>query len=95
MIEISEKNGACSFAITVKTSAGKSRIAGEQDGALKVEVTAAPIEGKANAAVIKLIARSLGIAPSRVTITAGDKSKKKRISISGIDRASVEDLVAG
>jgi uncharacterized protein len=93
MIEISEKGGALSFGISVKTSSGKSRIVGEQNGVLKVEVTAPPVEGKANAAIIKLIARSLDVAPSRVSIVAGGKSKKKRISVSGIDRASVERLV--
>lgn len=93
MIEISEKGDACSFPISVKTSSGKSRIVGEENGVLKVEVTAAPVEGKANAAVIKLIAKSLDVAPSRVTIAAGEKSKKKRISVSGIDRAAVQRLV--
>ena len=92
MIEISEKGGAVSFGISVKTSSGKTRIVGEENGILRVEVNAPPVEGKANAAVTKLIARSLDVAPSRVSIVAGEKSKKKRISVSGVDRASVERL---
>jgi uncharacterized protein len=93
MIDVSEKAGACSFAVSVKTSSGRTRIAGEENGVLRVEVNAPPVEGKANAAVIKLIARALDVAPSRVSIVAGEKSKKKRISVSGTDRASVEGLV--
>lgn len=93
MVDISEKGGAVTFAISVKISSGQSRISGEQDGAIRVEVNAPPVEGKANAAVIKLIARSLDVAPSRVSIIAGEKSKKKRISVSGIDRTAVERLL--
>lgn len=93
MIDISEKGGAASFAVSVKISSGRSRIAGEQDGALRVEVNAPPVEGKANDAVVKLIARSLDVAPSRVSIVAGEKSKKKRISVSGVGRADVERLL--
>jgi uncharacterized protein (TIGR00251 family) len=89
MIEISQKGDACSFAVSVKTSSKKSRIIGEENGVLKIEVTAPPVEGKANGAVIKLIAGSLDVAPSRVSIAAGQKSKKKRIVVSGIDPASV------
>jgi hypothetical protein len=52
-------------------------------------VAAPPVEGKANAAVIKLIAGSLDVAPSRVSIVSGHKSKKKRIAVSGVDPARV------
>ncbi|MBN2223354.1 MAG: DUF167 domain-containing protein [Deltaproteobacteria bacterium] len=89
MLEISRKADACSFAVSVKTSSRNSRIVGEDNGVLKVEVTAAPVEGKANEAVVKLIARSLNVAPSRVSIAAGQKSKKKRIAVSGIDPESI------
>jgi len=85
MIEISRKGDACTFGVSVKTSSRNSRIVGEEGGVLKVEVTVPPVEGKANDAVVKLIARSLDVAPSRVSIVAGHKSKKKRIAISGID----------
>lgn len=93
MIDITSKGDACSFSISVKTSSKNSLIAGEQNGILKIEVTAPPVEGKANGAVIKLIAQSLDVAPSRVSIVAGQKSKKKRIVVSGIDPASIARLV--
>lgn len=93
MIDITSKRDACSFSVSVKTSSKNSRIAGEQNGVLKIEVTAPPVEGKANRAVIKLIAQSLDVAPSRVSIVAGQKSKKKRIVVSGIDPAYIARLV--
>lgn len=92
MLEISRKGDACSFGISVKTSSKNSRIIGEESGILKIEVTAPPVEGKANGAIVKLIARSLDVAPSRVSIVAGQKSKKKRIAVSGIDPLSLQRL---
>lgn len=50
---------------------------------LKVRVRAAPSEGEANAALIKLMAKSLGIAPRHVSLTAGAASRLKRIRIEG------------
>ncbi len=92
MVEITSKGDSCSFGISVKTSSRNNRVVGEENGVLKVEVTAPPIEGKANTAVIRLIAKSLDVAPSRVSIVAGQKSKKKRIAVSGIEPASIQRL---
>jgi uncharacterized protein (TIGR00251 family) len=92
MLEISQKGEACTFGVSVKTSAKNSRVVGEENGVLKIEVAAPPVEGKANDAVVKLIAKSLGVAPTRVSIVAGQKSKKKRITVSGIDREDVLGL---
>ncbi len=89
MIEISRKGDACTFGVSVKTSSRNNRVLGEEGGVLKLEVTAQPVEGKANDAVVKLIARSLDVAPSRVSIVAGHKSKKKRIAVSGVDPAPI------
>ncbi len=93
MLEISRKGDACSFGISVKTSSKKNGILGEADGVLKIEVTAPPVEGKANGAVVKLIAGALDVAPSRVSIVAGQKSKKKRIAVSGIDPEYILQLI--
>jgi uncharacterized protein (TIGR00251 family) len=93
MIDVTSKGDVCSFGVSVKTSSRNNRIAGAENGLLKIEVSAPPVEGKANTAVTKLIAQSLDIAPSRVSIVSGSKSKKKRIAVSGIDPESVRRLV--
>jgi uncharacterized protein (TIGR00251 family) len=93
MIDVTSKGDVCSFGVSVKTSSKNERIVGADNGLLKIEVSAPPVEGKANGAVTKLIARSLDIAPSRVSIVAGLKSKKKRIAVSGIDPEAVQRLV--
>ena len=65
-------------------------IAGLLGDALKVKVTAPPVEGRANKAVKKLVAEQLGIAPSQVDIIAGERSREKLLRISGISRAEME-----
>ncbi len=93
MIEITEKDGKLWFFVQVRPGAKREGIAGEIDGAVKLEVTAPPHEGKANAAVIKLIAASLGVAKSKVEIVSGEKSKKKRIKVEGVERDDVLKLI--
>jgi len=56
-----------------------------RDGILIARVTAPPVDGKANAALCKLIARRAGVAPSRVTIVQGETSRQKLIRVEGVD----------
>lgn len=61
---------------------GIARLADGQS-VLKVRVAAAPSEGEANAALVKLIARTLGVAARDVTLVAGTTSRIKRLTIAG------------
>lgn len=56
---------------------------------LLARVIAAPVDGAANMAVIKLIAQSLRIAPSRVALVSGHQSRHKRVRIDGLDAGEV------
>jgi uncharacterized protein (TIGR00251 family) len=61
-----------------------------------VRVTAPPVDGKANRALCKLVAKRLGIAASRVTLASGDRSRTKVLEISGVDAdAAAAALAAG
>ncbi len=51
--------------------------------ALKVKIAAPPEDGKANAALIKFIARTLGVSPSSVTLAKGEHSRQKLLDIDG------------
>lgn len=59
---------------------------------LKVRVRAAPSDGEANDALIRLVARSLGVAPSRVSLLSGATARIKRLTIAGDDGALVAAL---
>ena len=65
---------------------GRSEIAGMRDGAVLVRLAAAPVDGAANAELIDLFSRILGIPKRDITIVSGDKSRTKRVRIAGLAR---------
>jgi len=52
---------------------------------LRAQVSAPPVDGRANRALCRLIARRLGVAPSRVTVVRGAKSRDKLVEVDGIE----------
>lgn len=89
MIEIRETASGASFAVRVQPKAKKNAIVGEMDGALKLAVTAPPIEGRANEAVVRFVAELLNVARSSVTIAAGASSRNKVVRVEGLSAAQV------
>jgi uncharacterized protein (TIGR00251 family) len=77
------------IAVRVQPRARKDEIGGERDGALVVRVTAPPVEGRANEAVRKLLAKRLGIASGRVSIVRGASGRDKLVEIEGMDADAV------
>ena len=67
--------------------ASSSRITGEKDGVIQVRVTAPPVDGEANAALEKLVAKKLGIAKSKVKVVKGETSREKLLEIDGLGEA--------
>jgi uncharacterized protein len=57
---------------------------GERDGVLRVSVAAAPVEGQANAALCKLIAKRAGVARGRVSVIRGERSREKMVRVEGV-----------
>jgi uncharacterized protein (TIGR00251 family) len=63
------------------------------DGRLKLAVTAPPVDGEANAAVVELLARELGVPRAAVEVVAGATSRRKTVRVVGATRAMVEALI--
>ena len=91
MIPIRDTASGATFAIKVHPRAKKDVIAGEIGGALKVALTAPPVEGKANEACIRFFAEFLRVPRSSVTIAAGESSRNKVIRVHGLTAAQVEE----
>lgn len=68
---------------------GKNEVGGVRDGRLLVRVTAPPKDGKANAAVCKLIAKSAGVAKGAVSIASGASSRNKIVEVDGLSEAEL------
>ena len=88
-IELQQTKNGVTLPVRVSAGSRVSGIRGVQNGALKISVTVAPEKGKANKAVIKLLARELGYSKSGLEIVAGSSSVQKRILISGV---SIDEL---
>ena len=81
------------LAVRVQARARRDEIAGERAGSLLVRVTAPPVEGKANAAVCRLLAERLGLAPGRIAVVRGASSRDKLIEIDGIEAVELRRLL--
>jgi uncharacterized protein (TIGR00251 family) len=92
MIAFREVAGAVQLAVRVTPRASRDAIEGEYRGALKVRVTAPPLDDRANQAVRSLLAGRLKVPLSAVKILSGEKSRNKRVQISGISRNQVLEL---
>lgn len=86
-----EHRDGLALPLHVTPRARANAITGLREGRLCVKVTAVPEDGKANAAVIKLLAKSLGLAPSRLEMISGATSRDKLLLVRG---AQLADLPA-
>jgi hypothetical protein len=86
---ITEVPGSVTFAVRVAPRSSRNQIVGVAGGALKIKLTAPPVEGAANAALIEFIAEWLGVRRSVVSIVGGDKMRNKLVRVSGVTREQV------
>jgi uncharacterized protein (TIGR00251 family) len=84
-------SGTTTFAVKVHPRAKKNAITGEVGDALKVALTAPPVDGKANDACIEFFAKLLKVQRSSVTIAAGQGSRNKVIRVSGVTAQQVRE----
>jgi uncharacterized protein (TIGR00251 family) len=71
----------------------RNEITGRRGDALCVKITAPPVEGSANEAIVKFIANALGVRKNQVEIVSGCKSREKTLRISGLSDAEVRERV--
>ncbi len=80
--------------VKVVPGASRGRVVGILDGALKVAVVAPPKKGKANKALIKILAESLNLPKNRVSIEQGRSSHHKIVLLHGADVDHIRDRLA-
>jgi uncharacterized protein (TIGR00251 family) len=81
MLAVRRDGERLSFTIRVTPRASTNAVAGERDGVLLVRVTAPPVDGKANDAVVALLAKTLGMPRGGVQVVGGASSRTKRVSV--------------
>jgi uncharacterized protein (TIGR00251 family) len=81
------------ISVRLQARAHRDALLGFRDGVLLARVSAPPVEGRANRALCRLIARHLGVAPSRVAIVRGLHAREKVIRVEGLDLPTLTDAI--
>jgi uncharacterized protein len=81
--------------VRVTPRASRNEIAGSREGALLIRVTAPPVEGAANDAVVRVLATALGLPPSEIRIERGGQARQKVVSVPEQAAARLEELAEG
>jgi uncharacterized protein len=93
MIDLSPHARGTILPVRVHAGSRKNGILGEHNGMLRVAVSAAPEKGKANKAVMDVLADELGLAKSSIEIVAGETSPQKRFVIVDVDRDKLQKQI--
>ncbi len=92
-MEFTEKDGSITFTVRVVPRASRSEVIGEHDGALKVRIAAPPVDGAANAELVKVLAKHYRVSKSDIEIAGGSTSKRKRIKISNLSQSKMQEVI--
>jgi uncharacterized protein len=94
MIALVDHPEGCVLPVRAQPGARRPGVQGEQNGALKVAVSAPPEDGKANAALVEVLRKALGLKRSQVELIGGQTSRDKRFLIRGLTRSELEQRLA-
>ena len=83
------------FSVRVQPRASKTEVSGVHGDALKIRLSAPPVDGAANAALIEFLAELFAVPRRAVMILAGESSRVKIIEIEGITERAVHDVAGG
>uniref|UniRef100_C6E1B0 UPF0235 protein GM21_2722 n=1 Tax=Geobacter sp. (strain M21) TaxID=443144 RepID=C6E1B0_GEOSM len=81
------------FTVHVQPRASRSEICGAKEGELRLRLTSPPVEDAANKQCVELIAKTLGVAKSKVSIRSGAKSRHKVVKVEGVDHDALLSLL--
>src|SRR5262245_65253720 len=90
---VSETASGVLISVRVVPRAGRSAIDGTRGDAVLVRLKAPPVDGAANAELIRVIAAALGVPARNVSIVSGEHAWQKRIAVDGVGRARAEALL--
>jgi uncharacterized protein YggU (UPF0235/DUF167 family) len=77
------------LSVRLTPRAARERLAASPGGGYVAHVTAPPVEGAANDALRRLVAKAAGVAPSRVTVVRGQRSRQKVVRVDGVTEADL------
>jgi hypothetical protein len=93
MLKLNSTEDSLTFAVRVQPRASASAIAGEHDGAVKIRLAAPPVDGAANAELIRLLAKLFDVSRADVEILSGATSKQKLVRVHHPNPAAAEQAL--
>ncbi|MGA2384398.1 MAG: DUF167 domain-containing protein [Gemmatimonadales bacterium] len=87
--------GGIRILVSASPRASRTEVAGVAEGRLRVRVAAPPVEGAANQELVRFLAKSLGVPPSAVAVTAGAAGRRKTVLVRGVAPAAAQSLLEG
>jgi uncharacterized protein (TIGR00251 family) len=75
--------------VLVQPRASRTRVVGEHDGRLKVQLAAPPVDGEANAALLEFLSDALEVRKAQVSLLDGETSRRKRVAVEGVAAEAV------
>lgn len=95
MIDLQSTPDGVILPVQAQPGARKNGITGHHAGRLKVAVTQAPEKGKANKALVQVLAEQLGLTRSQITLVAGETSSQKKFLVQGVTAAELQSRLEG
>ena len=93
MIPLREGPDGISFAVRIQPRARRNAIIGELGDALKIALTAPPVDGRANEACVEFLADLLGLPRSSITVASGRSNRNKVIRVTGLSAAELKNRI--
>lgn len=94
MLSIKETPEGVTFSVRVLPRSSRNEVIGESEGILRIKLTAPPVEGAANKALVEFLSDKLKVAKSRITILTGQTGRAKVISVTGLKKADISHLLS-
>ena len=95
MIGLREEADGVSFEVRVQPRSSRTEISGVQDGALRVRLTAPPVDGAANRQCVELLSRKMKIPKRAIRIASGASARRKRLKVLGMSMKEVKNILSG
>ncbi len=89
MAWVRDEPGGAVLEVLVQPRASRTRVVGEHDGRLKVQLAAPPVEGEANRALIDFLAGALRVRKADVVLQRGETGRRKTVRVAGVSAAQV------
>jgi uncharacterized protein (TIGR00251 family) len=86
---VHEEAGGVVLELLIQPRASRTRVVGEHDGRLKLQLAAPPVDGEANLALVAFLAGALGVRKADVAIARGETGRRKTVRVAGASAAAV------